>query len=51
MEITQVESAAVIRKRCPICGARMHEGIVDEIPCWICDDPVCGYSEPVEALA
>lgn len=42
------EALAAIRKRCPVCGKAMYQGVIEEIPAWICPDTeLCGYWEPI----
>ena len=42
-------SASSIPHLCSICGGSTHVGIGPLlcILCWICDDPECGFEEPI----
>jgi len=44
---TQESSATV--KFCPICGGTMHQEDYLDAKWWFCDDPDCGFFEPVKA--
>jgi len=46
MEAPNLDQAAVtstINHYCDECGSVMYEGIMDDVPAWIC--PECGYFE------
>ncbi|NIG77831.1 hypothetical protein F3J34_30155 [Klebsiella sp. Ap-873] len=35
-------------KFCPICGGTMHKENYLNAEWWFCDDPECGFIEPVK---
>lgn len=43
----EVEQQSAILKFCPICGDTMHQEDYLGKKWWFCDDPECGYIEPV----
>lgn len=40
-------NAAAVGPYCPICGDRMHIEILLDVQYRVCNDPDCGYIEPV----
>lgn len=44
----QKEEQVAMLKFCPICGATMHQEDYLGSNWWFCDDPECGFSEPVK---
>lgn len=44
----QTKSQATITKFCPICGDTMHQEDYLVGKWWFCDDPGCGFFEPVK---
>lgn len=47
-EDTQKTGSATAIKFCPICGSTMHQEDYLGGKWWFCDDPECGFFEPVK---
>lgn len=42
------EKQSTMLKFCPICGGTMHQEDYLGAKWWFCDDPDCGFFEPVK---
>lgn len=47
VDAEQQTEQSVILKFCPICGSTMHQEDYLGGKWWFCDDPECGFFEPV----